>query len=148
MLSSQQKVDASLSPPQVALRKYSADWVAVTVFSCAINVLMLTGPIFMLQVYVGQEVSIMFSAFNARTTPQLNGTVKSVSLNTSLNEEVGLAFYPVRVAISNDELKRLGEQPLISGMPIEAFFATKSRSPLNYLTKPLTDNIKRAGREE
>ncbi len=100
------------------------------------------------EIYVGQEVNIMFSAFNARTTPQLNGTVKSVSLNTSLNEEAGLAFYPVRVAISNDELKRLGEQPLISGMPIEAFFATKSRSPLNYLTKPLTDNIKRAGREE
>ncbi len=100
------------------------------------------------QIYIGQDVSVMFSAFNARTTPQLNGTVKSVSLNTSVNEDVGLAFYPVRVAISNDELERLGNQPLISGMPIEAFFTTKSRSPLNYLTKPLTDNIKRAGREE
>lgn len=100
------------------------------------------------QIYIGQEVSVMFSAFNARTTPQLNGMVRSVSLNTSINEEAGLAFYPVKVAISNDELDRLGSQPLISGMPIEAFFTTKSRSPLNYLTKPLTDNIKRAGREE
>jgi len=51
MLSPAEKLDASLSPPQVALRKYGADWFAVTVFSCAINVLMLTGPIFMLQVY-------------------------------------------------------------------------------------------------
>ena len=51
MLSASEKVDSSLSPPQVALRKYRSDWVAVTVFSCAINVLMLTGPIFMLQVY-------------------------------------------------------------------------------------------------
>jgi len=100
------------------------------------------------QIYVGQDVSVMFSAFNARTTPQLNGTVRSVSLNTSTNEESGLAFYPVQVSISNDELERLNEQPLISGMPIEAFFTTKSRSPLSYLTKPLTDNIKRAGREE
>lgn len=100
------------------------------------------------QIYIGQNVSIMFSAFNARTTPQLNGTVKSVSMNTSVKEDVGLPFYPVRVEISSDELERLGEQPLISGMPIEAFFTTKSRSPLNYLIKPLTDNIKRAGREE
>ena len=51
MLSSSEKVDSSLAPPQVALRKYRADWLAVTIFSCAINVLMLTGPIFMLQVY-------------------------------------------------------------------------------------------------
>jgi len=51
MLSPSEKVDASLSPPQVALRKYRADWFAVSVFSCAINILMLTGPIFMLQVY-------------------------------------------------------------------------------------------------
>jgi len=100
------------------------------------------------QIFVGQEVSVLFSAFNARTTPQLNGSVKSVSLNTSVNEETGFAFYPVRVAVSTEELERLGELELISGMPIEAFFTTESRSPLNYLTKPLTDNIKRAGREE
>jgi len=100
------------------------------------------------QIYVGQDVSVMFSAFNARTTPQLNGTVKSVSLNTSVNEETGIAFYPVRVEVGIDELSRLGGQELISGMPIEAFFTTEGRSPLNYLTKPLTDNIKRAGREE
>lgn len=100
------------------------------------------------QIFVGQDVSVLFSAFNARTTPQLNGTVKSVSLNTSVNEESGFAFYPVRVEVSTKELQRLGEQELISGMPIEAFFTTESRSPLNYLTKPLTDNINRAGREE
>ena len=100
------------------------------------------------QIYVGQDVSVLFSAFNARTTPQLNGIVKSVSLNSSVNEEIGLSFYPVRVEVAPNELERLGEQQLISGMPIEAFFATDARSPLSYLTKPLTDNLKRAGREE
>ena len=51
MLSAREKIDANLSPPQVALRKYKGDWLAITVFSCAVNLLMLTGPIFMLQVY-------------------------------------------------------------------------------------------------
>lgn len=100
------------------------------------------------QIYAGQKVSVLFSAFNARTTPQLNGIVQSVALNTSVDEELGYSFYTVRVEVADDELKRLGEKQLISGMPIEAFFATESRSPLSYLTKPLTDNIKRAGREE
>jgi len=51
MLSPKEKIEAKLAPPQVALRKYTADWVAVFIFSCAINLLMLTGPLFMLQVY-------------------------------------------------------------------------------------------------
>ncbi len=100
------------------------------------------------EIYVGQDVSIMFSAFNARTTPQLNGTVENVSINTSVQPETGLPFYPVRVIVSQDEMDRLGDQKLVSGMPIEAFFTTQSRSPLNYLVKPLTDNLKRAAREE
>jgi len=51
MLTPKEKIEANLSPPQVALRKYKGDWIAITLFSCAINLLMLTGPIFMLQVY-------------------------------------------------------------------------------------------------
>ena len=100
------------------------------------------------QIYIGQDVSLMFSAFNARTTPNVNGTVKFVSLNTTVNEDTGLTFYRVRVGIPPEELARLNGQRLVSGMPVEAFFTTTSRSPLNYLIKPLTDNIKRAGREE
>ena len=51
MMSAKEKIEANLSPPQVALRKYRSDWIAVSIFSCAINLLMLTGPLFMLQVY-------------------------------------------------------------------------------------------------
>lgn len=100
------------------------------------------------QIYEGQEVSVMFSAYNMRTTPQLNGTVKSVSINTSVDEATGFAFYPVRINFTESELARLEGQALVSGMPIEAFFTTDSRSPLNYLMKPLTDNVRRAMREE
>ena len=51
MLSTKEKLESGLAPPQIALRNYKSDWVGVSVFSCAINLLMLTGPIFMLQVY-------------------------------------------------------------------------------------------------
>jgi HlyD family secretion protein len=105
-------------------------------------------PQYIDQIHSGQDVSILFSSFNARTTPQINGSVEHVSLNTSIHEATGIAYYPVRVTIETAELERLGDQALISGMPIEAFFTTESRSPLNYLLKPLTDNVNRALREE
>ncbi len=51
MTSTKQKIDAGLAPAQIALREAKGDWIGVGLFSCAINLLMLTGPLFMLQVY-------------------------------------------------------------------------------------------------
>jgi HlyD family secretion protein len=36
---------------------------------------------------------------------------------------------------------------VIPGMPVEVHMTTESRTPLSYLTKPLSDQIKRAWRE-
>jgi len=100
------------------------------------------------QVYQGQDARVMFSAFNTRTTPELNGKVSRISPNTIVNEEAGMAFYLVNVTVSEAELERLNGQALVPGMPVEVFITTESRSPLNYLVKPLTDNFRRALREE
>lgn len=108
----------------------------------------LVEPQFIDEIRVGQDASLFFSAFNARTTPNIDGVVDFVSLQTQIQENIGLPFYPVKVAISEEQIARLNGQELISGMPFEAFFTTESRSPLNYLIKPLTDNLKRAGREQ
>ncbi len=105
-------------------------------------------PQFIDEIKIGQEVSLFFSAFNARTTPNIDGTVEFVSLQTRVQEDIGVAFYPVKISIPAEQISRLNGQVLISGMPFEAFFTTESRSPLNYLIKPLTDNLKRAGREQ
>ena len=105
-------------------------------------------PLYIDQVYPGQDARIMFSAFNARTTPEINGKVSKISPNTVVNEEAGMAFYLVNIAISETELERLNGQELVPGMPVEVFITTESRSPLNYLFKPLMDNFRRALREE
>ena len=105
-------------------------------------------PQFVDQVYPGQDARVMFSAFNTRTTPELNGTVSRISPNTIVNEEAGMAFYLVNVTVSESELARLNGQVLVPGMPVEVFITTESRSPLNYIVKPLTDNFRRSLREE
>lgn len=105
-------------------------------------------PLYIDQVYPGQDARLLFSAFNARTTPEINGKVSKISPNTIVNEEAGMAFYLVNISVSEEELKRLNGQELVPGMPVEVFITTESRSPLNYLVKPLTDNFRRALREE
>ncbi|EFO28696.1 HlyD family type I secretion membrane fusion protein [Roseibium sp. TrichSKD4] len=105
-------------------------------------------PQFVDELYPGQPATLRFSAFNQRTTPELNGFVKTVSPNVVVDEQTGMTFYKVRMAIPDDQLERLKGQKLISGMPVEAFIKTKDRTALNYLTKPLMDQINRAFREE
>lgn len=105
-------------------------------------------PQFIDEIYIGQDARVMFSAFNARTTPELNGKINRVSPNTIVNQDTGMAFYLVNVTVSPEELARLKQQELLPGMPVEVFVTTQGRSPLNYLIKPLTDNIRRSLREE
>lgn len=100
------------------------------------------------QVFVGQPANVRFPAFNQRSTPELAGTVADVSASTSVDEISGLSFYRVEIAVPQEELARLGTRALIPGMPVEAYLATTDRTVLSYLTKPLSDQLSHAFREE
>jgi HlyD family secretion protein len=99
------------------------------------------------QVQMGQPVVLRFSAFSARTTPEINGTVVRVGADTSVDQRTGQSYYLVRIAMTADEIKRLGDVKLTPGMPVEAFIQTGERTMMAYLTKPLRDQLMRAFRE-
>jgi len=100
------------------------------------------------QLKLGQETGLKFSAFNQRVTPELNGNVKEIAADLSLDERSGAGFYAVRIGIARAELKKLKGLTLAPGMPVEVFFSTGNRTMLSYLVKPLADQIDRAFREE
>lgn len=100
------------------------------------------------QVHVGQAASLRFSAFNQRTTPVITGAVSRISPDLTTDPRTGQSSYTTRVAVSEDELKRLGAVRLTPGMPVEAFIQTQSRTVLSYFTKPLADQVARAFREK
>lgn len=100
------------------------------------------------QVHVGQQVLVRFSAFNLRTTPELNGTVTRLSPDLTRNPQTGLAYYTARIAVDEGELERLPNLTLTSGMPVEAFIQTGERTALSYLTKPIADQIMRSFRSD
>ena len=105
-------------------------------------------PIHIDQVFVGQEVTVRFSAFDSRTTPELVGRVTQVSADAFVDEATQGTFYRAEIQLGEDELAKLPDGlTLIPGMPVEAFIRTEDRSPLTYLVKPLTDYFKKAFRE-
>jgi len=100
------------------------------------------------QVQFGQAVVLRFSAFNARTTPEINGTVSRIAADTSTDQRTGQTYYVARIAITPEEIARLGEVKLTPGMPVEAFIQTGARTMLSYLVKPLHDQLMRSFREK
>ena len=100
------------------------------------------------QIQIGQRAVLRMSAFNQRTTPEINGYVNRIAADLINDERNGLSYYIVRITIPPEELKKLTGLTLVPGMPAEAFIQTSERSALSYLVKPLEDQIKRAFREE
>lgn len=98
-------------------------------------------------VHPGQDAVLRFSAFDARSTPELEGAVLRVSPDAVNDERTGAAYYTVKIAAKPDELPRLGEKSLIPGMPVDVFIQTGERSPLSFLLKPFSDYFFRAFRE-
>jgi HlyD family secretion protein len=100
------------------------------------------------QVRVGQEAALRFSAFSQRTTPEVNGVVSRVSADLSSDQRTGASYYTARITLPPEELARIKGLRLIPGMPLEAFVKTGDRTVLSYLTKPLTDQVMKAFRED
>lgn len=100
------------------------------------------------QVFPGQEVNLLFSALDARNTPQLVGTVVQVSADAFTDEQRGTSYYTALIVLKDGEMARLPEgTTLLPGMPVEAFLRTDDRTPLAYLLKPLSDYFVKAFRE-
>lgn len=100
------------------------------------------------QILPGQAAVLRMSAFNQRTTPELNGHVSRIAADLTTDERSGLSYYVVRITVPPDELKKLDGLTLVPGMPAEAFIRTSDRTALSYLVKPLADQLDRAFREE
>jgi HlyD family type I secretion membrane fusion protein len=100
------------------------------------------------QIRLGQAASLRFTAFNQRTTPELNGEVSRISADVTEDQKTGVRYYTVRIAIPASEIARLEGQKIVPGMPVESFIQTSPRTVMSYLIRPLHDQISRAFREK
>ena len=102
------------------------------------------------KVRAGQDAVIRFSAFGVRSTPEADGRVRHVSADSLTDQVTGAPYYLVLIDLPEpDELSELlrGE-PLVPGMPTDAFIRTGKRPAISYLLRPLTDALARSMRED
>jgi HlyD family secretion protein len=99
------------------------------------------------QIRIGQSAILRLSAFNQRTTPELNGEVDRISADVVQEQKSSTSFYTARITFSDNELARLNGFALVPGMPVEAFLQTGARTVMSFLLKPLSDQIAKAWRE-
>jgi HlyD family secretion protein len=99
------------------------------------------------QLRLGQHVMVRVHTTNQRNTPQLNGTLTRIAADVSKEPNAPAPFYAVWVSVASAELARLQNVSITAGMQADVFIEAGSRSPLNYLLRPLTDQMSRAFRE-
>ena len=99
------------------------------------------------QVHLDQTALIRFVSFNQRTTPELVGKVTRIAADLSRDPQTGESYFSGRLDISEEELKRLGGQKLVPGMPADVQIRTVDRTVLSYLLKPVEDQFSKAFRE-
>ena len=88
------------------------------------------------QVQFGQPVVLRFTSFNVRTTPELNGTISRIAADTTTDQRTGQSYYLVRISMTADEIKRLGDVKLTPGMPV-----MPSSRPANAPCCPISSSL-------
>jgi HlyD family secretion protein len=101
-------------------------------------------------VHQGQMATVRLTGLNARTTPILEGEVYYVSADAILDrrQEMPQEVYIARVSVSQEQLDRVRGFAPTPGMPAEIMIQTEARTFFQYLTKPITDSMNRAFREQ
>jgi HlyD family secretion protein len=99
------------------------------------------------QLALGAAVTVRIMAGNQRTMPEVNGVLTRISADVTRERETNQAYYLVRATLPEEQIRRLGDLKVVPGMPVEAFIQTHERTPLQYLLKPLREQIARTFRE-
>lgn len=95
---------------------------------------------------LGQSAKLRFPAFDAATTPDIDGRLLRVSADLTKDPQSGASYYVARIGLPDAEFAKLGGKALVPGMPVEAYILNGSRTAFEYLRKPLEDQLARAFR--
>lgn len=98
-------------------------------------------------VSLGQRSELKFSAYDQDDLDKIFGQVTTVSADVVTDDQTGEDFYTLQISLPEDEAAKLGDRPVLPGMPVEVFLLNPPKTVLEYLLEPLSNQINRAFRE-
>lgn len=99
-------------------------------------------------VHKGMKAHVKFTSFKAKSTPDLNAAIDSVSADVLAEPTKGEPYYLMRVTVGGDELKKLNGLEILPGMPAEVYADGGSRTMLQYLFDPISSLVRKSLRED
>lgn len=100
------------------------------------------------RVHVGQHAELRLTAYKYRTTHSVPGEVSYVSADRIVEPQTQAAYYTVHVEVGSDAVAKATQgEKLQAGMPAEVYIEGAQRTPLQYLFEPVTQVLRKAGRE-
>lgn len=90
---------------------------------------------------------IKFTSFKYRNTDMVMGKVTYVSADRFVDRATNMPYYSVLIRADTDSLLSVSELKLLAGMPAEVYIEGSKQTPLQYLIAPITDTIRKAGRQ-
>ncbi len=100
------------------------------------------------KVHPDLKVELIFTAFNQNTTPHIPGIVTQVSADRLMDEKTGQPYYNMKARVAPEGMKDVASLQIRPGMPVDLFVKTGERTMMNYLFKPVLDQVKMAMTEE
>lgn len=96
------------------------------------------------KIYPGKTAQVRFSALQSGRTPVVMGELEWVSADRFQNRDDNQnpdGYYLARVNVSKQELSKLGNFKIISGMPADVIIKTGERTFFQYVFKPISDRL-------
>lgn len=95
-------------------------------------------PQYIDSLHAGLPADVHFDAYASRAQrPVIRGELAVVSADALKDERTGQRYYTMRVTVSPQEVKRLGDLRLLPGMQTTVMVKTGERTLMTYLTNPL-----------
>ena len=95
----------------------------------------------------GLNAHVRLTALTSRNTLPIEGKVLTVSADRLVDERNGESYFLIRVALTGNLAEALDGATLYPGMQAEVMIVTGARTPIDYLTRPITQSLNRAFRE-
>lgn len=106
-------------------------------------------PIDIDNVAVGLSTEVRFSAFKARLTPLVLGTVENVSADVITPDNPNdMPYYLAKIDVAPEDIAENIRSRITAGMPVDVVITTGERTVVNYLTSPLMDAVRKSLIEE
>ena len=99
-------------------------------------------------VHANMKAQVRLTSFKSRNVPPVEGTVENVSPDRFVDERSGISYFIARIEIPKENIDKLKNVELSSGMPADVMIVTGTRTLLQYILSPISDSFHAAFREQ